>query len=161
MRSEVAKFESELNGDDYTAEKAANAWDTLKHNIALGILRHKKAAKKSLKNTYRKKLRRLYQRHDQQLDREDVALHTGQDGRGQLQGKASTDLLHIISKIKRNWLRSRQRRLFRSHTWRRGQTTKAMFQRISCRFGDNVIPTLRPAKGQPKTGTLRKSRDTG
>ncbi|CAI5724392.1 unnamed protein product [Peronospora destructor] len=140
--------------EDYTAEKAADAWDKLKHKIVLGILRHKKAAKVSLKNTYRKKMKRLYRRYDQQMDREAVAVREGRD---QLQGKTFTDLLHVISETKRNWLRSRQRRLFRSHTWRRGQTTKAMFQRISCRFGDNVIPTLRPAEGNPKRGVFEKA----
>ena len=29
-----------------------------------------------------------------------------------------------------------------------------MFQRISCRFGDNVIPTLRPAEGHPNRGVF-------
>ena len=37
-------------------------------------------------------------------------------GCGQQQTKASTDLLHVISETKRNWLRSWQRRLFRLHT---------------------------------------------
>ncbi|CAI5722515.1 unnamed protein product [Peronospora destructor] len=32
-----------------------------------------------------------------------------------------------------------------------------MFQRISCRFGDNVIPTLRPAEGHPKRGVFGKA----
>ena len=66
-----------MEREDYTAEKAADARDKLKHNIALDILRHKKATKKSLKNTCRKKLKRMYRRYDQQLAREAVAVQTG------------------------------------------------------------------------------------
>ena len=81
--SELATFEFKLDEDTSTAEKVADAWDQLKHNLALGILRHKKAAKKSLKNTYRKRLKRLCRRYKSQLDSEADAVLVGQETRGQ------------------------------------------------------------------------------
>ena len=44
---ELANFEFELEGGNYNAEQAADAWDNLKHKVVVGILRPKKQSRRA------------------------------------------------------------------------------------------------------------------
>ena len=115
-------------------------------DLSRGIIQVTWSAKVSLRHTYRKKLRRQFQRLDQARNTllSDASIPPSAYI---LVTQCITELRSHIAVTKGEWLRSKQRRLFRSHTWWDNQTKKRFFQRISCKFVDNMIPTLRPVQG--------------
>ena len=96
------------------------------------------------------KVKRLYKRYDRykvELMTESATV-VPTDTLGGLQDRL-LKLEGVIPVTKCDWLILKQRRLYRQHTWRMGKTTKAFFKRISCKFGDNIVPYLNPAEGHP------------
>ncbi|KAE9298518.1 hypothetical protein PR003_g23215 [Phytophthora rubi] len=144
---ELKALSDRLESGFTTALQAAKLWDQTKRRVAVGLLNAVRAAKKSKKKTYRKKIKRMYRR----LDRtKELARAASQQANQDLQQRCHAKLVRLTQRIattKREWIRAKSQRLFRSHTWREGKTTKTFFKRISCMFGDNIIPALRHHSG--------------
>ena len=110
-------FGDTITNNNLSAQETARQWDKLKDIIVTGILCRKRKAAKSLKNTYRKKLRRLYKRYDRykvELMTESATV-VPTDTLGGIQDML-LKLEGVISVTKLNWLRSKQRQLYRQHT---------------------------------------------
>ncbi|GMF52457.1 unnamed protein product [Phytophthora fragariaefolia] len=129
-----------------TAEQAAIMWDKFKAELVLDILRTRRSAQRRLTNTYRQNLLRLQRQEVRVLARARIEAEASSGGDAHLQLQRITT---AIAECRRERARYHQQRLYRDHTWRPGQTTKQFFKRISCKFADNLVPTLRPAEGCP------------
>ncbi|KAE9301171.1 hypothetical protein PR003_g22587 [Phytophthora rubi] len=154
--SQLDLLAEQLKDTTLTAQAAAHLWDDKKQSIMVGMIRHKREARKSLRNTYRKKLRRLYKQYDRVVAEAGV-LGNVDSVANDAEAEAIQTILRRIAVTKTEWLRSRQRRLFREHTWWKGKTTKAFFRWISCKFGDNVIPTLQAMVKSPARAPHEKA----
>ena len=64
VHQQLQIFGDTITNNNLSAQETARQWDKLKGTIVTGILCQKREAAKSLKNTYWKKLRRLYKRYD-------------------------------------------------------------------------------------------------
>ncbi|OWZ14411.1 Reverse transcriptase precursor [Phytophthora megakarya] len=148
VKGELAELARQLDEEDLTPHDAALRWDALKARLIPGMIAAKHRARTTLHRTYRQKLQRLHKQHQQALQ----AARAGRFivGRATESTTAVTHLARVITITNREWIRAKRERLFRTHTWRKGKTTKAFFKRISCKFADNFIPTLRPANESPK-----------
>ncbi|EGZ27182.1 hypothetical protein PHYSODRAFT_470948, partial [Phytophthora sojae] len=62
--AELAALRRTLDTGALTALQSAELWDAAKHRIAIALLNATKAARRSKKNTYRKKIKRLYRQFD-------------------------------------------------------------------------------------------------
>ncbi|GMF44360.1 unnamed protein product [Phytophthora fragariaefolia] len=142
------------NAESPNAAEAARCWDEFKAQLIVKMLLSKTTARRKLTNTYRQKIRRL---EKQRLRALASARHEAEDRMGAEAHDTLKKVDIALAECRRERSRQRQRRLFRDHTWTPGKTTKKFFSRISCKFSDNVVPSLRPPEGCPVRGIHEKS----
>lgn len=159
VQSELAELIGHVNTDTLTAQQTADLWDATKSWIVVGLLKAKRNPKLSKRNTYPKKIKRIYKGLDQSMEkaRQETALGRTHPHQYQSAKDGVIQLTQRIAETKREWVRFKSRRLFQSHTWRDGKTTKQSFKRISNKFGDNIIRTLRQDWGAPATTPQAKA----
>ena len=144
VQQQLHIFDDTITNNNLSAQETTRQWDKLKGIIVTGILCQKRDAAKSLKNTYWKKLRRLYKRYDRykvELMKESATV-VPTDTQGGLQDRL-LKLEGVISVTKRNWLRSNTANI---HGGREKQPKRSSNgSRVS--LGTTLYPTLIQKKG--------------
>ncbi|KAG1694419.1 hypothetical protein DVH05_021499, partial [Phytophthora capsici] len=138
---------------------AVDLWEKFKKEVVRTTKLIIRECRYRLRNTYKQKLRRLG-RQFQRLQEEELGLPPTVESitaamdtlsLQDIDGKNPRDRIRrAIMECKAERAQSRQRRVFATSAYWIGKTTKALFDRLSCKYQDNTIPCLNNIAGWPR-----------
>ncbi|RLN90464.1 hypothetical protein BBJ28_00024873, partial [Nothophytophthora sp. Chile5] len=152
----VRELQDRLDEKCMTAPEAAALWDAFKEEVTRATCSNLREQRRRNTSSYRQKLRRLVAalKRAELLEQdtpatlemvtEGMALLTFRDHEGNTRVER---LRSAISDLQRDRTRANRRSLFRQHVWHHQKTTKTFFRRVSSKYADNTIRSLKPAVG--------------
>ncbi|KAE8993208.1 hypothetical protein PR001_g20729 [Phytophthora rubi] len=162
----LADFRRKLQDSELEATVTQQQWDDLKKEIARRTRICVRERRRTLRNTLKQKLERLIRQQQRHVEAQEGITATVESITDELDGLSLGDvegpsraarLRRAISECHKAKATAGKKRLFREATHRTAKTTKALFKRISTKFGDNVVHRLDPIPGAPHRSVHAKA----
>ncbi|KAJ8575389.1 hypothetical protein ON010_g3826 [Phytophthora cinnamomi] len=159
----LQQFLERISVEGVAAREMAKWWDELKQRVVTDTLRSIRERKRTRRNTYRQKIRRLSKQQARLNDGHSATVASITDALDALtleDVRGSTPAARIrraIADCQRARSSLHQRRHFAAATHWDGKTTRDFFRRISSKFSDNTIHRLDPLPGAPARGVHGKA----